>query len=282
MTEPVHRLGQKTAGAWGLHTATIDWCEDNYTHTHYVAEWYNTISNIPFILLGLFGAYSFLAPHLQPNRKPIPDGTRHAAGNIGIMCIGFGSAYFTQHSSGMPSDRWKGQNSWKLKIGLAAVPLTVSAFILPEPNFAPSMLRNYPVNIDIPDRPSLPYCPTLSPTNRPTRSETLHHHRLLTLRLAFGIWNVDNVWCDTWTLVRSKAWGLGGGIGELVGAMTRDMRVASFDWVRMRKNRSWDVLKYPGAFELTTPVWGLVPAIRWRVMGGKGGLGANAKMDKLQ
>lgn len=27
MIEPVHRVGQQTSGAWGSHTATIDWCE---------------------------------------------------------------------------------------------------------------------------------------------------------------------------------------------------------------------------------------------------------------
>jgi len=41
---------------WGNHTGTIDWCETNYTHTPYIAEFINTLTNVPVILLGLYGA----------------------------------------------------------------------------------------------------------------------------------------------------------------------------------------------------------------------------------
>ncbi|CAE6435044.1 unnamed protein product [Rhizoctonia solani] len=350
MAEPVHRIGQKTAGAWGLHTATIDWCEvrmslstvdlwltraspfyfsivsspdsltaktspqqDNYTHTHYVAEWYNTISNIPFILLGLFGAYSCLAPHLQPNRKPIPDGTRHAAGNIGIMCIGFGSAIFHAtlkwHAQVLldelpmifvtslvlylvcaDSDRWKGQNAWKLKVGLAAVPLSVSAVYLYYPNPILHQVCFGVIQLTSTYRTILLF--RTAPSSVPQADLRAAKHYILTgsllFVLAFGIWNVDNVWCDTWTALRSRAWTLQGGIGELVGAVTQGHAwwhlLTGLGCSRIAVGTSYLMLsrKYPGAFELTGPVWGLVPVIRWRVVGGKGGMGAGAKMDKLQ
>ncbi|ELU35546.1 hypothetical protein AG1IA_10424 [Rhizoctonia solani AG-1 IA] len=90
------------------------------------------------------------------------------------------------------------------------------------------MLRNYPVNIDIPDCSPLPYCPTISPTSRPARSETLHHHRLLTLRPR--VRNMERRQCLVW----DRGTGRSGDPGTCM--------VASFDWVRMRKNRSWDVL----------------------------------------
>jgi dihydroceramidase len=41
---------------WGEPTSTIDWCEPNYKLTRFVAEPLNTISNLSFVLLGLFGA----------------------------------------------------------------------------------------------------------------------------------------------------------------------------------------------------------------------------------
>ncbi|GFO35894.1 alkaline ceramidase 3 [Plakobranchus ocellatus] len=32
-------------GYWGKQTATLDWCEDNYAVSYYVAEFWNTVSN---------------------------------------------------------------------------------------------------------------------------------------------------------------------------------------------------------------------------------------------
>ncbi|XP_072261273.1 alkaline ceramidase 1 isoform X1 [Pyxicephalus adspersus] len=34
------------------HSSEIDWCEANYLHSEYVAEYYNTVSNISFLLVG--------------------------------------------------------------------------------------------------------------------------------------------------------------------------------------------------------------------------------------
>jgi dihydroceramidase len=44
-------------GYWGNPTATIDWCEENYEITNYIAEFWNTISNLLMILLPLYGIY---------------------------------------------------------------------------------------------------------------------------------------------------------------------------------------------------------------------------------
>lgn len=42
-------------GYWGQPTATVDWCELNYQYSPYIAEFWNTLSNLLFVLLGLYG-----------------------------------------------------------------------------------------------------------------------------------------------------------------------------------------------------------------------------------
>ncbi|RUS78813.1 hypothetical protein EGW08_013431 [Elysia chlorotica] len=37
-------------GYWGKQTATLDWCEENYAVTYYVAEFWNTLSNALMLL----------------------------------------------------------------------------------------------------------------------------------------------------------------------------------------------------------------------------------------
>ena len=37
-------------GLWGAQTSTIDWCEENYTVTYYIAEFWNSVTNLAFII----------------------------------------------------------------------------------------------------------------------------------------------------------------------------------------------------------------------------------------
>ncbi|KAF4144984.1 Ceramidase [Phytophthora infestans] len=70
-------------GYWGPPTSTIDWCELNYEHSFYIAEFWNTISNSLFVLLGLYGLYRSIKMGFEP---------RFHLQFIGVMVTGFGSA----------------------------------------------------------------------------------------------------------------------------------------------------------------------------------------------
>ncbi|CAE6459164.1 unnamed protein product [Rhizoctonia solani] len=89
---PVHRDGQLTSGFWGNHTSTIDWCENNYVHTRFIAETYNTLSNVPFVVLAVVGAVAVL----QPNGgfRPLPHARRFMLMHALLALVGTGSFVF--------------------------------------------------------------------------------------------------------------------------------------------------------------------------------------------
>lgn len=52
-------------GYWGKPTSTIDWCEENYVVSPFVAEWANTVTNGLFVLLAVFVTWSAVHNRLE-------------------------------------------------------------------------------------------------------------------------------------------------------------------------------------------------------------------------
>ncbi|KAJ3331064.1 Alkaline ceramidase 3 [Kappamyces sp. JEL0680] len=73
-------------GYWGPPTSTLDWCEPNYVTLYYVAEFWNTISNIPFIVASVVGVCNCIALGAE-----VRDYVNMA---IGVFLIGVGSLAF--------------------------------------------------------------------------------------------------------------------------------------------------------------------------------------------
>lgn len=70
---------------WGPVTASIDWCEKNYVYSPYVAEFYNTISSIPTIMLAIFGVIVSLSQGFEK---------RFTVLHLSNMILGMGSILF--------------------------------------------------------------------------------------------------------------------------------------------------------------------------------------------
>ncbi|XP_077250102.1 alkaline ceramidase-like [Tasmannia lanceolata] len=70
---------------WGPVTSTTESCEKNYAHSSYVAEFYNTMSNIPCILLAIIGLINALRQRFEK---------RFSVLHISNMILAFGSMLF--------------------------------------------------------------------------------------------------------------------------------------------------------------------------------------------
>ncbi|EGV63487.1 alkaline ceramidase ydc1 [Yamadazyma tenuis] len=76
---------EQKLGYWGDITSTIDWCEENYVVSDYVAEFLNTTTNAVFILLALFAIY-----HARQNKLE----WRFIFTGLGFLLVGIGSWWF--------------------------------------------------------------------------------------------------------------------------------------------------------------------------------------------
>jgi len=223
--QAVHRIGQATSGFWGQHTSSIDWCEDNYSNSQHVAEFYNTISNIPFILLGLHGAIT---------SRSLPHWTRYVLMNMGLAFIGIGSATF--HATlkweaqvlldELPmifvsslalyvlvvndedrNSRVRGIPRWAVKIFLVFLPISVSVAYLTYPDPVLHQVCYAIIQIISTIRVRFMHqSPRITSYPDITRnSRYLLNSGILIFLLGFLIWNLDNMFCDQISFWRTNA-----------------------------------------------------------------------------
>jgi len=71
-------------GYWGDITSNINWCEDDYVVSYYIAEFYNTISNLEMIFLALYGIYLLF-------KFKVP---KYSIAHFALLIVGLGSILF--------------------------------------------------------------------------------------------------------------------------------------------------------------------------------------------
>ena len=77
--------GHQIEGFWGHPSATVDWCEPNYVFTHYIAEFFNTISSLAMVMCGLCGVYFHYNKYFEK---------RYLFSFASVAVVGIGSAAF--------------------------------------------------------------------------------------------------------------------------------------------------------------------------------------------
>ena len=198
-------------GYWGSPSSTINWCETNYETSFYIAEFWNTLTNLGMIMLSIYGI-------VHCRRQGIE--TKYTYSFLALLFIGIGSWMFhmtlrfeMQLLDELPmlfgasfvvyclyTARYSGKaggNLLAILLTLNCVIVTIVYLLNKEPIFFQSMFAiTVSVGVII----------------------SLHHNYKQYSRLgvkfffvvfgltslAFLCWNIDNAFCDQLTNVRSR------------------------------------------------------------------------------
>ncbi|KAI8075664.1 hypothetical protein BDF21DRAFT_423415 [Thamnidium elegans] len=215
---------------WGPVTSTIDWCEENYIVSPYIAEFFNTITNLGFVFFSLFGIYNVFRNNAS--KKLI-------VAYLGVMMVGFGSWFFhmtLQYNMQLLDELpmlyvacimiWQtfivdpiSTIGIKLPIALAICSGTISYvyIIINDPVFHQVSYALLVFCIVFRAILLVGRVPNEYNTYEKPRLQLLLWLAALGFILSFAIWNIDNIYCVSLKSWRSTVSTLTGSVSELHG-----------------------------------------------------------------
>ncbi|EIN13481.1 alkaline phytoceramidase [Punctularia strigosozonata HHB-11173 SS5] len=198
------------SGYWGPATSTIDWCEQNYQFSHYLAELANSLSNGVTVLFAAWGAHK-----VRQNGLPL----RYALQFVFLAIVGIGSfafhatlLYEAQLADELPMllsssysiflllDTGKGFaniHSWlAIAIAVINVAFTASYLVYRSPPYFQSVFAFTMLFIGFRCTQLLRHsAPSVIPPQTKQRILSIFWTGGLLFIFAFGIWNIDNEFC---------------------------------------------------------------------------------------
>ncbi|KAJ7418207.1 Alkaline ceramidase 3 [Willisornis vidua] len=179
-------------GYWGSPTSTLEWCEENYAVSSYIAEFWNTVSNLIFILPPIYGAIQTYRDGLEK---------RYLAAYLCLTGWSRGVMVSTLDSE---SQGPVGLGSWCFHMTLK---YEMQVYLnLKEPVFHQVM---YGTLVSIIVLRSVYIVLWVYPWLR-----GLGYTSLTVFLMGFFLWNVDNIFCDKLRALREK-------MPPVVGAVTQ-------------------------------------------------------------
>ncbi|KAJ1908242.1 alkaline ceramidase ydc1, partial [Tieghemiomyces parasiticus] len=206
-------------------TSTLDWCEENYVVCKYIAEFWNTTTNLTFVILALFGIYHTLRNYGEK---------RFVLCYLGMLMVGVGSWFFHMTLlyemqlldelpmiyctcfcvySVLEMDS-KPRYGAKLPLGLFAYSALVTAIYLynRDPVFH-QVSYALEVAVIVFRNAYLLSCIPAATSNQLARNggqctravlQRLFTQSAATFLLGFALWNVDNIFCPQLRYIRSQ------------------------------------------------------------------------------
>uniref|UniRef100_A0A3B5KJJ8 Alkaline ceramidase n=1 Tax=Takifugu rubripes TaxID=31033 RepID=A0A3B5KJJ8_TAKRU len=184
-------------GFWGRPTSTLDWCEENYVVSYYIAEFWNTVSNLIMIFPPLCGA-------LQTYRDGLE--VRYICSFLGLTYKGSFCLHGTLFTFVLPLfhlkqqcicfsryECFKEENSINLfsitLLLIFSLSVTVVYLNWKEPVFHQVMYGALVASLVI---RSIFIATWVNPWLKP-----LCYTSLGVFLLGFLLWNIDNIFCET-------------------------------------------------------------------------------------
>ena len=201
---------EENMGYWGKPTSTLDWCERNYEVTYYIAEFWNTITNLCMIIPPIYGMITCYQQRL---------GRRYILSYALLLLTGVGSWMFhmtlrfemqlldelpmvwgaafmlyTLHSVRRKPFTDRGRKVGIISLGYAIV-LTITYVISKNPLFYQIMYGLLVFTL-------ISYTTKYNYAHYKKTANQLFLVSLMIYVIGFTLWNIDNTFCDEITYLR--------------------------------------------------------------------------------